>query len=249
MILYFSGTGNSQYVARKIAQELNNELISLNQLIKEEKTDELISTDKPFIFVCPTYAWRLPIVVTNFIKKTRFSGSNKVYFIMTCGGDTGKAIKYIQKLCKYKEWQLKGIAEIKMPENYIALFSIPDKETSTQIIKGSDKQIDKIISYIKSENEFEIINPSGLSGTLKSGITNTAFYKIFVHAKGFHYTNKCIGCGKCVTLCPLNNINLKNQKPVWKNNCTHCMACICGCPTEAIEYKNNTQNKRRYYLK
>lgn len=223
MILYFSGTGNSRYVARKIAQELNNELISLNQLIKEEKTDELISTDKPFIFVCPTYAWRLPIVVTNFIKKTRFSGSNKVYFIMTCGGDTGKAIKYIQKLCKYKEWQLKGMAEIKMPENYIALFSIPDKETSTQIIKGSDKQIDKIISYIKSENEFEIINPSGLSGTLKSGITNTAFYKIFVHAKGFHYTNKCIGCGKCVTLCPLNNINLKNQKPVWKNNCTHCM--------------------------
>ena len=156
---------------------------------------------------------------------------------MTCGGDTGKAIKYIQKLCKYKEWQLKGIAEIKIPE------------TSTQIIKESDKQINKIISDIKSENEFEIINPSGLSGTLKSGITNTAFYKIFVHAKGFHYTNKCIGCGECVTLCPLNNINLKNQKPVWKNNCTHCMACICGCPTEAIEYKNNTQNKRRYYLK
>ena len=168
---------------------------------------------------------------------------------MTCEGDTGKAIKYIQKLCKYKEWQLKGMAEIKMPENYIALFSIPDKETSTQIIKGSDKQIDKIISDIKSENEFEIINPSGLSGTLKSGITNTAFYKIFVHAKGFHYTNKCIGCGKCVTLCPLNNINLKNQKPVWKNNCTHCIACICGCPTDAIEYKNNTQNRRRYYLK
>lgn len=68
MILYFSGTGNSRYVARKIAQELNDELISLNQLIKEEKTDELISADKPFIFVCPTYAWRLPIVVTDFIK-------------------------------------------------------------------------------------------------------------------------------------------------------------------------------------
>ncbi|MEO3216075.1 MULTISPECIES: flavodoxin domain-containing protein [Romboutsia] len=56
MILYFSGTGNSRYVARKIAQELNDELISLNQLIKEGKTDELISTDKPFVFVCPTYA-------------------------------------------------------------------------------------------------------------------------------------------------------------------------------------------------
>ncbi|EQG17258.1 flavodoxin family protein [Clostridioides difficile DA00062] len=84
MILYFSGTGNSRYVARKIAQELNDELISLNQLIKEEKTDELISADKPFIFVCPTYAWRLPIVVTDFIKETKFLGSNRVYFVMTC---------------------------------------------------------------------------------------------------------------------------------------------------------------------
>lgn len=50
MILYFSGTGNSRYVARKIAQELNDDLVSLNQLIKEEKTDALLSTNKPFIF-------------------------------------------------------------------------------------------------------------------------------------------------------------------------------------------------------
>ena len=168
---------------------------------------------------------------------------------MTCGGDTAKAVNYIQKLCKYKEWQLKGMAEIKMPENYIALFSAPDKETSKQIIKEADKQIYKIISDINNENEFETITPSGLGGTIKSGITNLVFYKLFVHAKGFHYTDKCISCGKCETLCPLNNINLKNQKPVWGNNCTHCMACICGCPTEAIEYKNNTQNKERYYLK
>lgn len=248
MILYFSGTGNSRYIARKIAQELSDELISLNQLIKEEKTDDLISTNKPFIFVCPTYAWRLPIVVTDFIKKAKFLGNKKVYFIMTCGGDTAKSINYIKKLCEYKDWQLKGMAEIKMPENYIALFPTPDKETSKQIIKEADKQIYKIISDINNENEFEIITPSGLGGTIKSGITNIVFYKMIINAKGFNYTDKCIGCGKCVELCPLNNINLKNQKPDWGNNCTHCMACICGCPTEAIEYKNNTQNKERYYL-
>ncbi|NMS90641.1 4Fe-4S binding protein [Clostridioides difficile] len=248
MTLYFSGTGNSRYIARKIAQELSDELISLNQLIKEEKTDDLISTNKPFIFVCPTYAWRLPIVVTDFIKKTKFLGNKKVYFIMTCGGDTAKSINYIKKLCKYKEWQLKGMAEIKMPENYIALFPTPNKETAKQIIEEADKQIYKIISDINDENEFEIITPSGLGGTIKSGITNVVFYKMIINAKGFHYTNKCIGCGKCVELCPLNNINLKKQKPNWGNNCTHCMACICGCPTEAIEYKNNTQHKERYYL-
>lgn len=184
----------------------------------------------------------------GFYKKTKFLGSNRVYFVMTCGGDTAKSINYIQKLCKYKEWQLKGMAEIKMPENYIALFSTTDKETSKQMIKEADKQIYRIISDIRNENEFETITPSGLGGAIKSGIINTVFYKTIISAKGFHYTDKCIGCGKCVELCPLNNINLKNKKPVWKNNCTHCMACICGCPTEAIEYKNKTQNRERYYL-
>lgn len=149
MILYFSGTGNSRYVAHKIAQELNDELISINQLIKKGKTDELMSIDKPFVFVCPTYAWRLPIVVTYFIKNTKFLGSNKVYFVMTCGRDTAKAINYIQRLCKYKEWQLKGMAEIKVPENYIALFSVPDKEISKQIIIDTYKKYASINIFKK----------------------------------------------------------------------------------------------------
>ncbi|MBC6002630.1 4Fe-4S binding protein [Paeniclostridium sp. NSJ-45] len=249
MILYFTGTGNSRYVARKIAEEINDEVVSINQLIKQESTDELISKNKPFIFVCPTYAWRLPKVVTEFIRKTKFSGNNKVYFIMTCGEDTAKAINYIQKLCDDKGWELKGMAEIKMPENYIALFPVPDKETAKQIIEEADKLIYKIASDIRNENNFNIVAPSGLNGTIKSGITNIAFYKFIVHAKGFYSTNQCIGCGKCVNLCPLNNIILKNEKPTWKNKCTHCMACISGCPTKAIEYKNKTQNKERYYLK
>ena len=249
MILYFTGTGNSRYVARKIAEKINDEVVSINQLIKQESKDELISTNKPFIFVCPTYAWRLPKVVTEFIRKTKFSGNNKVYFIMTCGEDTAKAINYIQKLCDDKGWELKGMAEIKMPENYIALFPVPDKETAKQIIEEADKLIYKIASDIRNENNFNIVAPSGLNGTIKSGITNIAFYKFIVHAKGFYSTNQCIGCGKCVNLCPLNNISLKNEKPTWKNKCTHCMACISGCPTKAIEYKNKTQNKERYYLK
>ena len=60
--------------------------------------------------------------------------------------------------------------------------------------------------------------------------------------------DKCVGCGKCAKMCPLNNIELKNSKPVWGKNCTHCMACICLCPTEAIEYGKKSVGKPRYHL-
>lgn len=65
-------------------------------------------------------------------------------------------------------------------------------------------------------------------------------------AKKFYATDACIGCGKCTKVCPLNNVNLRDRKPVWGNQCTHCMACICKCPEEAIEYGKKSKGKPRY---
>ncbi|MFR7743510.1 MAG: hypothetical protein ACLU3I_09600 [Acutalibacteraceae bacterium] len=45
-----------------------------------------------------------------------------------------------------------------------------------------------------------------------------------------------MGCGQCAKRCPMNNVTLKDGKPVWGKVCTHCMACICYCPVSAIEY-------------
>ena len=81
-----------------------------------------------------------------------------------------------------------------------------------------------------------------------SGPVNPAFYRFFVKADAFRATDVCIGCGKCVELCPLNNIRLENGKPVWGKHCTHCMACICYCPKEAIEYGKKSKGKPRYHF-
>ncbi len=56
MILYFSATGNSQYISERIARKTNDEVVSLNQLLKQNKKDDLTSETKSFVFVCPTYA-------------------------------------------------------------------------------------------------------------------------------------------------------------------------------------------------
>ena len=76
--------------------------------------------------------------------------------------------------------------------------------------------------------------------------SNKIFYSLFVKADAFKVDDKCIGCGKCEQICPLNNIKIQNAKPVWGKNCTHCMACICGCPKEAIEYGKKSVGQRRY---
>lgn len=250
MILYFSATGNSQYVAERIAKETKDEIVSFNRLMKQNKQDDLISETEPFVFVCPTYAWRLPQVVEDFIRKTAFKGSNKVYFVMTCGGETSNAIGHVKKLCKYKGWDLQGFAEVVMPDNYIILFPGIDKAKTKNIIENAEPLINRISVDIHNGNRFFIAPQKGIVGKLESSdIMNRIFYTLLVHAKGFHVKEtKCVSCGKCVELCPLNNIILNDGKPIWGNHCTHCMACLHRCPTEAIEYKKKTKSKPRYFF-
>lgn len=248
MVIYFSGTGNSRYVAEKIAEGTDDVLVSMNRLLKKRSKEEIKSENHPFVFVGPTYAWRLPRVVEEFIRDNKFAGSKKAYFILTCGADTSNAVSYVRNLCQEKGWDLQGFAEIVMPDNYIALYEPSDEESAKGIIQKAEPVIQRIVEDIRDGSVMPAFSTNGLSGKLKSGVVNEVFYRMFVDAKGFYATDKCIGCGKCVKLCPLNNVEMDGSRPAWGKRCTHCMACICGCPHEAIEYKNKTQGRRRYYL-
>ena len=55
--------------------------------------------------------------------------------------------------------------------------------------------------------------------------------------KGYHITDNCIGCGKCMTVCPQNCIDRGTPTPynIRQNNCLHCGACFENCPIGAIE--------------
>lgn len=245
MIYYFSGTGNSRYAAQQIAAVTDGKTVSLNDLIKNENRSPLQS-DQPITFVCPTYAWQIPRIVASFIKETRFEGNRKAYFILTCGDGTGDAAHYAKQLCFEKGLEFMGLASIIMPENYIALYSAPDKEQAKNIIQNAVPRLLKIADSISASRPLpkEAVT---FTDKLKSRVVNPAFYRVVVSARSFYATDACIACGKCATLCPLNNIELENGKPHWGAACTHCMACICGCPKEAIEYGNHTKGKRRYY--
>ncbi len=246
MILFFTGTGNSRYIARRIAVSLGDDLLNMNERIKAWDTSE-ISADGRLVFVVPTYGWRIPRIVEKWIDETPFSGSFKVWFVMDCGGEIGDADKYIRQLCSRKSFDYMGVKQIVMPENYVAMFGVPNDEQAARIIEKAQPDIADASETIKAEKKFAQPRRNAYD-KLMSDIVNPVFYKLFVKADAFTANDKCIGCGKCAKMCPLNNIELKNSKPVWGKNCTHCMACICLCPTEAIEYGKKSVGKPRYHL-
>ena len=244
MILYFSGTGNSKYVAKRLSEITNENILSINEHIKNNRI-YFAAENERLIFVTPTYAWRIPRVVESWIKGIQQNGRHKAYFIMTCGGEIGNAERYLELLCRAAGMDFFGCAEVVMPENYIAMFSAPTQEEALQIIEKSEVVIDSAAAAIHCSKRLE---PSAVSftGKVYSGVVNRLFYPLFVHAKKFYAKDTCIGCGICEKLCPLNNISLKDGRPIWQDNCTHCMACICHCPVSAIEYGKKSLNQPRY---
>ncbi|NCA93450.1 flavodoxin [bacterium] len=245
MVLYFSGTGNSRYVAQIIARVTGDRLVSMNELIKTN-SKEIPKSDKPLVFVVPTYGWRIPRIVEKFIEEIKYDGNRQTYFVLTCGAQAFNAASYVKKLCNENGLDFQGFAAVRMPENYIAIFTPPDKAIGEKQVQEAKPKIFAIAEEIKNGKIMKDDRSTPL-GAVMSGIVNVAFYPLFIKAKAFYATDKCVSCAKCVDLCPLNNVVMSKGKPKWGDNCTHCMACISRCPEEAIEYGNKTQKKPRYY--
>lgn len=244
MILYFSGTGNSEYAAKRIGAATGGEVVNLFEKIRGRDFSGLHS-DGPWVVAAPTYAWRIPRIVGEWLERTPLTGSRDMYFVLTCGGSVGNAGAYLEKLCAAKGLNYMGCAAIPMPENYIALFSTPSREEALEQIGRSEGVIDEAARLIKAGAPFP--RPGvGVGDKLSSGPVNRLFYPLFVHAKKFYATQDCTSCGKCVRVCPLNNVRLEAGKPAWGARCTHCMACICRCPSGAIEYGTHSRGMERY---
>lgn len=244
MVLYFSGTGNSAYVAKRVGRAIGDETADLFEKIRNRDFSP-VRSERPLVIVAPTYAWRLPRIVEDWMEHTAFTGNREVYFILTCGENIGNAGKYLEALCGKKGLKNRGCMGIVMPENYIALFATPSSEEAARTVAQAEPAIQQAIRHIGGGTPFPTPRISFLD-VLCSGPVNRLFYPMFVHARKFRVTGACISCGKCASVCPLNNIDMEGGRPVWKDTCTHCMACICRCPKQAIEYGRHSVGLPRY---
>ena len=245
MIVYFSGTGNSRFVAEQIAEASGDELVNAVKYTRKGQ-NAVFSTPGIYVFVSPIYVSAPPMVFLDFIRHSTFPTDCRAYFIMTCAGGMGGAPCYCRALAAEKGFTYMGTAEIEMPQNYIAMFKTGTPEENRAKIEAAVPNVTNLSIAIR--NCRELPDP-GMKGweLLSTKMVLAPYYKYFMSTKPFTATDKCIACGKCATVCPLANITLQDGKPVWGEHCTHCMACINLCPKEAIEYGKKTHGKLRYH--
>ena len=249
MVLYFSATGNTEYAAKEIAKIIGDESLNLLQKIRTSDYSE-IHSEKPFVICAPIYVCEMPYFMSRFLKRVKLTGTREVYFVFTSGGYSGCASVLAHSLCRKKGLIYKGSADIIMPRNYIAsdMYPMQDTPTIRAKIEESKKLIEQTAAIIKEGGKLKSRHVF-LFETLIIVPFVPVWIKLKLTTKAFYVKDSCLGCGKCAKVCPLNNINIVENKPEWGKKCTHCMACICNCPKDSIEYGTITVGKERYLFK
>lgn len=249
MIFYFSGTGNSRYVANKIGEAQGEKIISIAKEMNLEKNNyeyELNQGEK-IIFIYPIYAWAPPAMVTEFIKKIKFINykDNYISSISVCGENIGNTIKEVSKILKSKGLILSSGFSLVTPNNYIIMGNVDSKEVENKKIHELEGSIEFINGVYSKEDKdvFKVVK--GPLPRVLTTIVNPLFNKFAINLKGFRVNENCTGCGICEKVCNGRCIKVEG-KPVWSGRCTQCLACLHYCPVKAIQYGKNTENKGRY---
>ena len=236
MIFYFSGTGNSKWVAEELAKKINDKAVDIIG-----NNPHSLTKDEVVGIVFPIYAWSPAEPMIDFVKALQATGKF-TFGIGTCADEAGLAMEQIQKYLS-----LNSTYSIKMPNNYIIASNVENDEVIKDKIKEAQIQMDLIAKEIMARKSVNRVT-KGKMAMLKSNVVSFGFNKFARTTKPFKVTDACVGCSQCATSCPAQTIEMIDGKPKWQEKCYQCLKCIHICPTQAIEYGKGTVGRKRYRL-
>ena len=245
-IYYFTGTGNSLYVARTIAKALGDSSL-VNMALPERVPKEAEKSDVVG-FVFPVYFWGVPPVVQDFIRKLEFSGKPYVFGIATMNAEPGVALYTLDRLLREKGQSLSAGYTLVMPGNaYLILNKIMPLEARGAVLAAADARLTEICGALARKSEVPVTSRLPVLGSAYSAVIRTLAMRRYRVERRFYTTGECNGCGACRRICPDDNIKIEDQKVTWGDNCVNCLACFHWCPQAAVQIDKKSPGIARYH--
>lgn len=245
-IYYFTGTGNSLQVARQIATGLGEtNLVAIPSAMNSGEPVHAPSGSVGFVF--PVYCAGLPRIVAGFVEQMDLSGADYIFCACTLAG-TGMsgAFSELGKILGGKKKALDAGFGVFMPSNYVVGYEVADARAQQEYFDQASQKVQEIIEAVREKKHF-----TETEAGLKVWFLRMV-HPFFIRSLGdagrkFTVQDTCSGCTTCEKVCPVGNITMENNRPVWHDACEYCMACINFCPKKCIQVGGKSLQHGRYH--
>ncbi|MFP4497957.1 MAG: EFR1 family ferrodoxin [Vulcanimicrobiota bacterium] len=248
-IFYFSGTGNTEFVSKKIKEEfekknIETKIMAIETIEGKPDTEELEYIGVGF----PVYALSVPMIVEKFINSLPEAKSGqKAFAFSTSAGLVGGAVFKAVGLLRKKGFSMVYSPSFTMPGNTKpggkGGYERPPEEKIRNLFENAEKQATEVAVKILAD-ETGVEGSLGFIGKILTFLTSgirPAMRK--TGQEHFSVTSDCNLCKLCYSICPTGNIEIENEQVVFGENCENCLRCIHFCPQKAILKQGKTQEQ------
>ncbi|MCL2051989.1 MAG: EFR1 family ferrodoxin [Lachnospiraceae bacterium] len=245
IMLYFSGTGNSKYIAKLFSFYMNAKCHSIEEQID---FDKLLSESETIAFCYPVYASRVPRIMREFVSKylSSLKGKKLIIFCtqMIFSGDGARAFTAL-----FPRGHIKVV--------YAEHFFMPNNISSAAFVPMASEKLVKFYLRCSQRRMAKALVDIMAGDTKKRGFNILSRTLGLLQAPLLAPTEKmaknsvkvsdgCNLCGVCVSVCPMQNLSVHSGSITHNHNCTMCCRCVNKCPAKAITIIFHGKVKKQY---
>jgi ferredoxin len=248
-VLYFTGTGNTEFVAQELSaafgREHPTELFNIE--LGAPPTAEFLSGFDLLVFGAPVYGFAIPRPFEMFLRRlTRLPG-RRAFLYLTMGGGALAALHHPIAQLRRRGLDVVRATLFQMPSN-VFLTGRDDAGYIYRLLWYTETQdparmLDLCRAHVVREAAAILRNERCIPTSTAPARFACWFGRMTVLTSGWqmrfalHARRQCNQCGICVRSCPQGNIRLSARSVRFGWRCAMCYRCINICPKQAVKLR------------
>jgi ferredoxin len=260
LLLYFSGTGNTDYVAHYLARRLEAAPVELElRSIEWQPPGDVLGFDL-LAFGFPVYAGDSPGFVQSYLEKLPPGAGRGAFVFCTKGAYAASAVRLNLQRLAMRGYVPLGGGDVIMPGtdglSMIPKDSWPARKAMHKDydqLQDADHLAEQMGSLLSELAEGRPVGACQMPLPARSKMAPSDRLWAFLYKatenwarSRLHADAQCEGCGLCARICPVGNVAVRDGHAQFGDHCVLCLRCLHACPQEAIQIGRLTAGKFRW---
>ena len=242
-IYWFSGTGNTLLLARRIATTFRKRGIDVRLFRLDQSDPGRVDTNRALGIVVPVAMQGTFPFVWQFVRSLRPGEGTPVFFADTLLAYSGGILLPMKRFLRRAGYRPVGAREFLMPSNIFLRVGMTEGKRRRIHESLAKAEVFANALLDGSARWIDIPVYSDLMSSISRTAANWAFFRRITPLRIDH--SRCSRCGLCVKLCPIGNIRMTGDGPSPNDGCVFCARCFSFCPRGAVSFDRYRSAKYR----